>query len=159
MTASARPASRVILGSLSRLSQILRDQSREIQARVGLSAAGLFVLEQLQSLSPVSIEALADHCMAGSKDMARIVKGLEEKGLAQRRPAGKSGRLHEVWISAEGKLKLRQCPDSIQSRIMAAVESLGGSRRESLASGFASLLDVAGYLPGKEVFFTEKEEI
>jgi len=142
-TLNKRP-SHVILDSLERVTQSFRDHSLELEQRIGLSAPELFILQQLQSLSPVSLKGLATSAMADADSVALVVGALAEKGLAVLRRSDKNGRLLEAWISAEGKLKIRQCPDSLQFRFIAAVESLGEAQRISLASGLAALLEVAG---------------
>jgi DNA-binding MarR family transcriptional regulator len=144
MASQDQKSGQAILGSLSALMQALAEHSREIQQRTGLTGMELFMLQQLNREPTSRPKALASSSMMEPEPMAEALRGLVAKGMVMERRSGKTGRILELWLSAEAKLKLRQCPDSLQFRLLHAVQRVQGERRKSLAEGLKELLKLAG---------------
>ena len=146
---------RATVDSIWQLVNALSIQARDVEGRLGLSPAQVFVLQQLRDESPISLKELSRRVMADPDTVMPVVKRLSEKGLLTQRRSDKDGRLLELWISAEGKLKLRQCPDALQSRLIGAVSDLKAPRRKSLTLGLGGLLEAAGLSGGRPAMLLE----
>jgi DNA-binding MarR family transcriptional regulator len=133
-----------ILESLALLAKAFQDHAREIHNRMGLTPLELRMLQHLQSAPTSTPAVLSRQSGLDSESVDAVVKGLAGKGLVLRRDSGKTGRMLEAWLSAEGKLKLRQCPDSLHVRLDSALQSADPALKRSMASGLKGLLKQAG---------------
>lgn len=151
------PEGALVLNSIRRLVRALRLFSRDVEKRSGLSAAQLFVLQQLREGVPIKLKELARRTMTDLSSVSVVADRLEEKGLIQRRRSEKDGRVREVWLSQHGKILLKQTPDPVQERLLRAVQSMKPSERKNLSASLQSLLQHAGLDGEKPALFFEKE--
>src|SRR5258708_6638855 len=83
--AEARDEARGILDSIRRLVRSLRLFSREAEQKLDLSAAKLFVLQQLSATKPVSMKELARRTYTDQSSVSTVVSRLAEKGLVNKK--------------------------------------------------------------------------
>jgi DNA-binding MarR family transcriptional regulator len=155
---TADPDAARVLNSIRRLVRALRLYSRESEGRMGLSGAQLFVLQQLRDGSPVSLKELSRRTMTDVSSASAVVERLAGKGLVARRRSEKDGRMLELWLSAEGKMLLRQRPDALQVRLISAMRTLDPAELQALASGLESLLKAAGLSGEKASLLFESDK-
>lgn len=158
MKTKESPEIRSVLDSIRRLVRAIRIYSREAEGRSGLSAAQLFVMHALRDESPVPLKELARRTMTDTSSVSVVVERLCQKGLVLRRRSEKDGRLLELWLSAEGKVVLKQRPDALQSRLIEAMTGMKKSQRMALANGLSELLRVAGMSAETPAMLYEPDE-
>lgn len=100
----------------------------EEDAATGLSAARLSALAVLVFRGPLALGRLAELEGVRSPTMSRIVDGLEESGLARRRPHLDDGRSTLVEATEEGQRVLRAARRRRIDRVARELESLDPGR-------------------------------
>ena len=126
-----------------------------VDRQAGLTPARLSALSVLVFGGPCTLGELAAAEGVAGPTMTRIVDGLAQAGLAERRAHPRDGRAVELAATSRGQQLMR---DAAQRRIDAIVAGLGSltpAERRHLISA-ASLLDVlaaairqAGQLPAR----------
>jgi DNA-binding MarR family transcriptional regulator len=155
---NASPEAIDVLNSIRRLVRALRLFSRESEKRSGLTAAQLFVLQQLADGEPIKLKELARRTMTDLSSVSVVADRLEAKGLLERRRSALDGRVREIWLSAKGKVLLRQAPDPLQRRLVTAVSKFKPEGRKALATSLKDLLREAG-LDGERPSLMFDEEL
>jgi DNA-binding MarR family transcriptional regulator len=152
------PEADAILNAIRRLVRALHLYSREAETRLGLSGAQLFILQLLADGSPVSLKELAKRAMCDLSSASVVVEKLVRKELLARRRSEKDGRVLEIWLSAQGKLLLRQRPDALQTRLIQALARMKASRRRALSQGLSELLGQAGLQGERPALLFESDD-
>jgi DNA-binding MarR family transcriptional regulator len=138
------PEAKRVLDSIRRLVQSLRIYSRKTEGHLGLSAAQIFVLQELNEAAHMTLKELAQRTMTDVSSVSVVVERLAQKHLLIRRRAKADARRLDLCISALGKQVLSQKPYAVQSRLIHAVEQLPAPRRKALADDLEELLKSAG---------------
>jgi DNA-binding MarR family transcriptional regulator len=99
-------------------------RAAEEDARSGLGAARLSALSVLVFRGPLTLGELAAAEQVRSPTMSRIVQGLEEAGLARRRPHDVDRRATIVEATEEGERVLQEARGRRIERISAALATL-----------------------------------
>lgn len=150
-------AIRSILDSLRRLVRELRLSSRHAEARSGLTAAQLFVLERVAANQPVSINELAELTLTHQSSVSVVAQRLVERGFLEQRLAPQDRRRKELTITVQGRRALRRAPTSIQDRLIKAASTMGVQDQRDLAELLRALIDSIGLQGSEPVLFFEKE--
>ena len=129
------------LRALRRLVRALRLADRTAEARFGVSAAQLFVLEQLSERQMRSLSELAARTLTDASSVSVVVQKLTDQGLVVRSVDPEDARRSMLRLSAAGRRLLARAPASPQSRLISAVEALPSLQRRQLAT----LLDRVGH--------------
>jgi DNA-binding MarR family transcriptional regulator len=124
---------RSFLDAIRRIARELREASREAEARLGLSAAQLYVLHQLREAGPLSISTLASRTFTHQSSVSTVVSRLETLGLVQRRNDPNDRRSVLVSLSPQGEERLTQAPEPVQERLLATFAALPDADRRELA--------------------------
>jgi DNA-binding MarR family transcriptional regulator len=134
----ARPtrsdAAQVITG-VRRLDRGLRLAAREVERVTGMSAAQLFVLEQLASEPAASIGHLASRTLTDRSSVSVIVDRLVALRLVSRVQSSGDRRRAEVRITRAGRAVLDRAPTPPAEMLVAALKRMSASdvRRLSVA--------------------------
>jgi len=120
--------------ALRRLVRALRLADRAAEARFGVSAAQLFVLEQLAETPLRSLSEVAERTMTDASSVSVVVQKLTDQGLVVRSVDPKDARRSTLRLSAAGRRLLERAPASPQSRLVAAVNALPAAQRRQLAA-------------------------
>jgi DNA-binding MarR family transcriptional regulator len=147
-----------IINSIRRVVRALHMYSREAERRFGMSAAQVFVLQQLQEGAPLSLKELAARTMTDLSSASVVVERLAKKNLLIRRRSERDGRVLELCLSTHGKLLLRQQPDPLQLRLVRSVALMTASKRKALSQGLEALLKGAGLEGEQASLFFETED-
>jgi DNA-binding MarR family transcriptional regulator len=113
---------------------LLRQLRREDDA-IGITAPRLSALSVVVFGGPLTLGQLAAAEQVKPPTMTRIVTGLEEDGLVERRDDASDGRLTQIHATAKGRRILAAGRARRVETLAAAVEALDKRDREQLASG------------------------
>jgi DNA-binding MarR family transcriptional regulator len=126
------PSSAGTLRALRRLVRALRLADRAAEARLGLSAAQLFVLERLAEGPVASMAELAARTLTDASSVSVVVQRLTTRGLVVRAPSQDDARRTTLRLSAPGKRLLTSAPRSPQADLLDALEQLSATDRREL---------------------------
>src|SRR5687767_6060369 len=113
---------------------LLRRLRREDDA-IGITSPRLSALSVVVFGGPLTLGQLAAAEQVKPPTMTRIVTGLEQDGLVQRRPDAADGRLTQIHATAKGRRILTAGRARRVETLAAAVRSLDRQSRSELESG------------------------
>lgn len=113
---------------------LLRRLRREDDA-IGITSPRLSALSVVVFGGPLTLGQLAAAEQVKPPTMTRIVTGLEQDGLVQRRPDASDGRLTQIHATAKGRRILTAGRAQRVQTLAAAVRSLDRQSRTELESG------------------------
>lgn len=131
----------------------LRTSSREAERRIGLSAAQLFVLQQISEHDDLSINDLAARTYTHQSSVSVVVSRLVRRGLARRRPAPGDARRSALSLSDKGRRLLAVAPETTQTDIIHALKRLPDRRRREFAQVMRQMTHFMGAGRGRAVMF------
>jgi DNA-binding MarR family transcriptional regulator len=133
------------LNAFRRIMRMMRVAAGETQTRFDVSAAQLYVLDELSaSGGPLSIKELADATMTDRSSVAHIVDRLVEKGYVTRGWQAADRRRAEVRITEAGETLARSAPPAPTMRLLSGLRELPKSDIEALAGIMTRLTDELG---------------
>lgn len=144
-----------VLDPLRVLVRALRLSGREAERALGISGAQLFVLQSLSEIGAASINELAAATHTDQSSVSVVVRRLVDASLVSRRPSTTDSRRVEVKLTARGRKLLLSAPETAQSRIVSALESMPAARRSELAASLATLASATGLEGSPGMFFEE----
>lgn len=146
-----------MVDAFRRLVRELRSSAAAAQRRAGLSAARLFVLQQLRAAgTPLSLGELAERTLTHQSSVSVVVQRLVEARLVTRGRAADDGRRLEVSLTPRARALLRRSPQLFQERLITGVGALPPSRRKGLADGLLALVDELGLSGAPPAMFFEE---
>jgi DNA-binding MarR family transcriptional regulator len=122
----------------------LRINTRAIELEIGLSLAQLFVLQQVAARPAESLNDLAERTATHQSSVSVVVRRLVERGLVTRRASAADKRRIQIALTPAGEKVLVGAPETIQVRLVQALETMGPSDRHHLAVLLSKWLDAAG---------------
>ena len=111
---------------------------RRVDAESGLTPARLSALSVIHFGGPLPLGRLAKAEGVSSPTMSRVVDGLCEQGLAERRPHDVNGRVTLVDATASGSALMRRAAARRADVIVEALAGLPARQRDSLVRATAS---------------------
>lgn len=117
---------------------LLRQLRREDDA-IGITAPRLSALSVVVFGGPLTLGELAGAEQVKPPTMTRIVTGLEEDGLVERRDDASDGRLTQIHATAKGRRILAAGRAQRVRTLAAAVRALDARQREELECGVGVL--------------------
>ena len=137
------------MNAVRRIVRALRISSRASEKALGVSAAQLFVLQQLadaaaRSDAAPSIAQLAQLTATDPSSVSVVVSRLVARGLAARRPSKLDGRRAEVVITPTGRALLKEAPPPVQDRMLSALAEMAPPRRRDLVAGLEEIVKALG---------------
>lgn len=118
------------LDSIRRIFRMLRLSSGRSERSLGISAAQLFVLQQLAASPAGSINELAGRTYTHQSSVSVVVRRLVKQGLVARKRAAADGRRRELSLTASGRRLIARAPAPAQVRL---IDGLKGLPRRDLA--------------------------
>ncbi len=132
------------MNSMRNIVRALRINTREMEVRMGISLAQLFVLQQL-SESPVdSLNELAERTATHQSSVSVVVRRLAERGLVRRSGAPQDHRRIQIALTEEGREKLASAPPTVQARLVDGLSRMDVHHRQQLADLMEEWLDESG---------------
>ncbi len=153
------PSVESVLDSIRRIVRWLRVFSRKSEKDHGLSAAQLFVLQKLDARRGVSVNEIAERTLTHQSSASVVVSRLVERGLAVRAQSAEDRRRTEIRLSKKGQAILRNAPEPVQERLVAAVRSLPSRERHELARLLSKVLIAARLDRTPASLFFEEEGV
>ncbi len=133
----ARPAAAAFLEAIPRLMCELRNELSASNS--GLTVAQFRCLKMVHRSTDVSLGDLADANGVSPPAMSKLVDGLVEAGLLERRPSTDDRRRLELSVTAAGKRKLDVVGDRLKTSLAARLSTLTASDLAALERGLATL--------------------
>jgi DNA-binding MarR family transcriptional regulator len=121
----------------------LRINTRSIELEIGISLAQLFVLQQVAQRPATSLNDLAERTATHQSSVSVVVRRLVERGLVTRRVDETDKRRVQIEVTAAGHKLLVGAPETIQTRMMVALEQFSSAERKQLAALLGKWLDAA----------------
>ncbi len=147
MTGGADPA-RTAEEALRRIVRGLRVASRQVEDAATISAAQLFVLQQLAETPGMSVREIADRTMTDRTSVAHLLERLEREGLVARRRSDRDRRRYEIVIEPKGEALLAHAPLSPTARVLKAMRLLAPAELAALTLGLQQLVKAMGLTGG-----------
>jgi DNA-binding MarR family transcriptional regulator len=109
------------------------------ESNSGLTVAQFRCLKMVQRSTDVSLGELADANGVSAPAMSKLVDGLVEAGLLERRGSTDDRRRIELTVTAAGKRKLDTVGDRLKAHLAAQLASLGADELASLERALVRL--------------------
>jgi DNA-binding MarR family transcriptional regulator len=154
MTDSRNAEARAI-DALRRIVRALRTSGGLSERRLGLSAAQVFVLQQLASKPEQSVSELMRLTLTSQSSVSEVVTRLVAQGMVTRRRASDDGRRAVLALTPRGTAALRSAPESAQGRLIAGLKLLSPAHRGLLATLLEKWLAAAGIAGTPATMFFE----
>ncbi|HEX4681289.1 MAG TPA: MarR family transcriptional regulator [Gemmatimonadaceae bacterium] len=119
------------VASIRRIVRVLRLASQQTQSAAGISAAQVFVLQQLGDGAQLSLNELAERTMTDRSSVAAVVDRLQDQKLVDRTTDPADRRRAVIRITPSGRRILSRAPDAPTTALLAALRRL--DRRELAA--------------------------
>lgn len=150
-----------VLNGIRRLERGLRLAAHQVSAAARLSAAQLFILEQLADAPAESVNDLAARTLTDRSSVSALVDRLTALGLVERWPDADDRRRHRLRITAAGRARLAAAPAPPTARLIAALERLTPRELLGLARGLTRLNEVLGLAthPAPLLFDDDAQEV
>jgi len=137
------------MNGVRRIVRALRVSSRASEKALGVSAAQLFVLQQLaegaaRSDAAPSIAQLAALTATDPSSVSVVVSRLSARGLCARRPSKADARRAEVTITPDGEALLKRAPSPVQAEMLTALSRMDLTRRRELVAGLEEIVTALG---------------
>ncbi len=133
----ARPAAAAFLDAIPRLMCDLRNELSASSS--GLTVAQFRCLKMVHRGSDVSLGDLADANGVSAPAMSKMVDGLVENGLLERRPAADDRRRLNLTVTAAGRRKLEAVGDRLKATLAGRLSSLSSAELAALERALVSL--------------------
>ncbi|MGH7651451.1 MAG: MarR family winged helix-turn-helix transcriptional regulator [Gemmatimonadaceae bacterium] len=146
-----------VLGGVRRLERGLRLAARAAERSTGLTAAQLFVLEQLALAESSSIADLAARTHTDRSSVSVVIDRLAAAGLVKCSPSSDDRRRTETEITKRGRAVLGRAPLSPTTGLVRAVSRLPATKVRQLAATLAALNEQLGYTEEAMLFDEEKK--
>ena len=145
MGSHASPDARAVLDAIRRIVRLLRQSAREAEKRTGLSAAQLFVLQQLRAAGgALTPGELAARSLTHQSSVSVVVRRLVDAGLVRRARSSADRRRVELSLTPSGRTAARRVPRLAQERLIAAIDLLPLAERRGLSIGLGQLVRQLG---------------
>ena len=132
------------VASLRRIVRVLRLASQKTQAVAGISAAQLFVLQQLGDGDELSMNELAERTLTDRSSVAAVVERLQSQRLVERGTHPFDRRRAVVRITDAGRRTLTRAPDAPTTTLLAALRRLDAREMAVLAQSLRGLTRALG---------------
>ena len=130
--------------SIRRLVRALRVTAQQTQAVAGISAAQLFVLQQLRVGEDLSLNVLAARTFTDRSSVADVVDRLRANGLVERAVDPLDRRRASIRITRAGRRVLTRAPTAPATALIAALRTLSPAEQRALARSLRRLNDALG---------------
>lgn len=153
MTRATEP--QIVMESLRRIVQALRQSATYSEKVTGVTAAQLLVLKRIEGREGLSVNELATLTFTHQSTVSEIISRLETRGLLRRARATTDGRRVELYLTEAGQHTLGASPVSAHEKLMEAVTTLPPQTLGKLAEGLEALIEAAHLNEHPARFFFE----
>lgn len=132
------------LNAVRSIVRSFRLNTRMIESKLGISAAQLYVLQQLNERPALSLSDIAERTGTHQSSASVVVRRLTERGFVQRTTAKEDRRRVELELTEEGRKLLQRAPNTIQGDLITGSKGMSATDRLQLAELLERWLDQAG---------------
>jgi len=132
------------MNAIRSIVRALRLNTRSIEAKLGISLAQLFVLQQLADKPADSLNELAERTATHQSSVSVVVRRLVERGLVTRIAASTDRRRVQITLTPAGEELLRDAPSTVQNDLMQGMSRMSPDQRSRLAELLESWVLAAG---------------
>jgi DNA-binding MarR family transcriptional regulator len=132
------------VASIRRLIRVLRIAAQQTHVKTGVSAAQLFVLQQLGEAADLSLSELAQRTLTDRSSVAAVVDRLQAAGLVARSVDTRDRRRAAVRITSAGRRVLARGVDAPATALVKALRRLDAKRLAALALSLEDLVAALG---------------
>ena len=132
------------LDSLRRIVRSLRVSASAAEAETGLSAAQLFVLQQVAATPGLSLTEIAARTLTDRTSVAAVVDRLLAQGHVERRPGTTDRRRAEIFPTRSGTRILARAPHPPTRMLLDAMATMSERSLQQLSRGLAQLVAAMG---------------
>jgi DNA-binding MarR family transcriptional regulator len=132
------------VSSIRRIVRVLRLASQHTQSAAGISAAQLFVLQQLGDGGERSLNELAERTLTDRSSVAAVVERLQAQRLVGRMADPADRRRAAIRITATGRRLLKRAPDAPTTALLGALRKLTPRELTALAQSLDRLTTALG---------------
>lgn len=118
----------------------LSQSARAVERRTGVTNAQVFILQQLRSAGPLSVNELAARARTGQSAASIVIARVVAAGLARKGTAEGDARRVTVSLTTKGRTLLRRAPRPPTGDLLRAIESLPAGDARALAAGLRALV-------------------
>lgn len=111
----------------------LRLNTRSIEAKLGISLAQLFVLQQLVEKPAESLNELAERTATHQSSVSVVVRRLVDRGLVTRVSASTDRRRVQIALTPAGEEILRDAPSTVQNDLIKGMSRMSPEKATTLA--------------------------
>jgi DNA-binding MarR family transcriptional regulator len=148
---------RSILDSIRRIVRALRVSSRRSEQSAGLSAAQLFVLQNLSASKPISVNDLAELTFTHQSTVSVVVQRLVEKKLVIRQRSTSDARALQLKLSKSGAALVKRPPvQPAQHELVRSLRALSARDQALLSNLLNALVHGAGWAEATPHLFFEE---
>ena len=122
----------------------LRINTRQIELKIGISLAQLFVLQQVAERPAESLNDLAERTATHQSSVSVVVRRLVDRGLVSRRSSAIDKRRVQIALTPAGQKLLLDAPRTISGRLLAALEQFSPTEQRQLADLLDAWINNAG---------------
>jgi DNA-binding MarR family transcriptional regulator len=122
----------------------LRLNTRSIEAKLGISLAQLFVLQQLAERPADSLNELAERTATHQSSVSVVVRRLVDRGLVTRVAASTDRRRVQIALTPTGQDLLRDAPATVQNDLIAAMSRMSPEQQHTIADLLETWVIAAG---------------
>ena len=134
-----------VLNGFRKILRALRIAAVDNQARFNVSAAQLYVLDELEAAAePLSVNELAARTMTDRSSVTGVVDRLVEKKYVTRKQALDDRRRIEVRLTAAGSRLVKSAPPAPTMQLLQALHGLSSAELASLAKTMNRLVQEMG---------------
>jgi DNA-binding MarR family transcriptional regulator len=130
-----------VVDSVKALVKALRDSGREVEQRLGITSAQLYVLQALRD-RPASINELAARTYTHQSSVSMVVARLVENRLVTRAAARTDARKVSISLTAAGRNLVKRSPDVPQTRLIRALRGMSKRDLNTLSQQLTNLTDI-----------------
>jgi DNA-binding MarR family transcriptional regulator len=135
----------------------LRLNTREIESKIGMSLAQLFVLQVLAEKPASSLNELAARTATHQSSVSVVVRRLVDKGYVSRTRSTVDQRRIDLDVTMNGRAILAGAPATVQARLVSGLRGLSPDELIALAGQLHRWLDNAGIDLSAAPMFGETE--
>jgi DNA-binding MarR family transcriptional regulator len=132
------------LDALRRIVRALRVSAAAAEAETGLSAAQLFVLQQVAATPGMSLTEIAARTLTDRTSVAAVVDRLLAQGHVERRLGTADRRRAEILPTRSGTRILARAPHPPTRLLLDAIATMSDRSRQHLARGLVQLVAAMG---------------
>jgi DNA-binding MarR family transcriptional regulator len=132
------------LDGIRRIVRALRESAADVERRLGISGAQLFVLQVLRDSPAESLNDLAARTHTHQSSVSVVVARLVDRGLVSRERSDVDARRVRLALTHKGEDLVRNAPEPVQRRLIEALEKLPPNEIASLSRGLNHLTRVMG---------------